>query len=70
MALAPLAASGCASTLPADVMPSSDPVSVTTQIREVHPADVISEFHPREAVDPKPWGQRNNEQAPRSGGAS
>jgi hypothetical protein len=70
LALAPLFAGGCASTIPADVTPSSNPASATSGIRDVRPANVIGEYHPRQVVEPKPWRQRNDEQAPKSGGDS
>lgn len=70
MALAPLAVSGCVSTFPPDVLSYADPASATTQIRVVRPASIIGEYHARQAVDPKPWGRRDNKQSPQSGGDS
>jgi len=71
MALAPLLASGCATTLPPDILPYLNPVSATTEIYSVRPTSVIRDYRPRQAVDPQPWRQRNDQQVPKVGeGAS
>jgi len=70
LALAPLLTGGCVAAPPPNVLSSADPVSATVGIRNVRPANVIGEYHPRQAVGPKPWRQRNDEQAPKSGGDS
>ncbi|MBN9272868.1 MAG: hypothetical protein J0J15_22025 [Mesorhizobium sp.] len=70
LALAPLLASGCVAAPLPNILPSSDPVSPSAEIRDVRPANVIGEYHSRQAVEPKPWRQRNDEQAPKTGDAS
>ena len=64
----PLALAGCASASgPADVMPVSSPVDPGTGIRTIRNHTVLDGYVHRVPVDPKPWRQLNDSQAPGAG---
>lgn len=67
----PLALAGCASANgPADVMPVSSPVDAGTGIRSIHHHTVLDGYVHRVPVEPKPWRQQNDSQAPGAGAGS
>ncbi|WP_088937393.1 hypothetical protein [Rhizobium sp. N122] len=65
----PLIVGGCSSTLPPDVIASTD-VDQTYAARPVRYASPISGYTARQPVDPKPWRQQNNPATTPEGGAS
>jgi hypothetical protein len=65
----PLIIGGCASTLPPDVIASTD-VEQTYSVRPVRYHSPISGYISRQPVDPKPWRQQNEQQSPQNGDAS
>lgn len=71
VAALPLFASGCATTLPPDVIATGDLAASQAQaeVRPLRYASPISGYTHRVPVDPKPWRNRNDAQAP-EGGAS
>jgi hypothetical protein len=61
----PLALAGCAAAnRPADVMPVSSPADPDLGIRNTHHHTVFDGYTHRVAVEPKPWRQQNDSQAP------
>jgi len=67
----PLALAGCASASgPADVTSVSSPVDPAIGIRNVHHHSVLDGYTHRVAVEPKPWRQQNDSQAPGAGAGS
>ncbi|WP_339765069.1 hypothetical protein [uncultured Hoeflea sp.] len=67
----PLVLAGCAAASgPADVMSISSPVDPTAGIRNIHHHTVLDGYTHRDAVDPKPWRQQNDSQAPGAGAGS
>ncbi|PND18958.1 hypothetical protein CN934_24565 [Ensifer sp. MMN_5] len=69
VAVLPLFASGCAATLPPDVIASGELPASDTGVRPAAYSGVVSAYTNRNPVDPKPWRQLNDAQAPK-GGAS
>ena len=63
----PLAASGCASTLPEVVASSGYPDSVA-DVRPVRYQSPVGGYTHRLPVDPKPWRDLNDAQAPKKKG--
>ena len=67
----PLALAGCAAAGgPADVMPASSPVDASLDIRNTYHHTVLNGYVHRVPVDPKPWRQLNDSQAPGAGSGS
>lgn len=70
-AAVPLALAGCASPGgPADVMSASSPADPGTGIRTIHHHTVLDGYMHRVPVEPKPWRQMNDSQAPGGGAGS
>jgi hypothetical protein len=69
VAVLPLIASGCAATLPPDVIAAGDLASSEGEARPAAYRGVVSAYTHRTVVGPKPWRQLNDAQAPK-GGAS
>ncbi|TIX93126.1 hypothetical protein [Rhizobium sp. P44RR-XXIV] len=65
----PLFVGGCTSTLPPDVVASSD-VEQAQSAAPVRYTSPVSGYFPRKPVDPKPWRQQNDRQFPANGDAS
>jgi len=67
----PLALAGCAaSNRPADILPAVSPVDSGLGIRSTHHHTVLNGYTHRVPVDPKPWRQQNDSQAPGAGAGS
>lgn len=67
----PLALAGCAATSgPADVISVSSPADPAIGIRNAHHHSVLDGYTHRDAVEPKPWRQQNDSQAPGAGAGS
>jgi hypothetical protein len=67
----PLALAACtAAGRPADVMPDNSPADPTLGIRNAHHHTVLDGYTHRDAVEPKPWRQQNDSQAPGAGAGS
>ena len=61
----PLALAGCAAASgPADVVSVRSPVDPAIGIRNVNHHSVLDGYTHRVAVEPKPWRQQNDSQAP------
>ncbi|MCA2372689.1 hypothetical protein ATU3B_13770 [Agrobacterium genomosp. 3 str. CIP 111-78] len=69
VAALPLFASGCAATLPPEVIASGDLADLPVDVRPVHYHSPVAGYTHRVPVDPKPWRNQNDAQAP-DGGAS
>ncbi|BCH57312.1 hypothetical protein ACQZ61_21370 [Agrobacterium vitis] len=69
VAALPLFASGCAATLPPEVIASGDLADLPVDVRPVHYYSPVAGYTHRVPVDPKPWRNQNDAQAP-DGGAS
>lgn len=69
VAALPLLASGCAATLPPDVIASGDLDIPPVNVRPITYQSPLSGYTRRTPVDPKPWRDQNGAQAPQ-GGAS
>ena len=65
VAALPLLASGCAATLPPDVIAWSEPAGSPAHVRSVNYDSPLSGYTHRISVDPKPWRDQNGAQAPR-----
>jgi len=64
----PLTLAGCASASgPADVMSVSSPADTSAGIRNIHHHTVLGGYTHRVPVEPKPWRQQNDSQAPGAG---
>ena len=63
----PLAASGCASTLPEVVASTGNPDTVA-DVRPVRYQSPVGGYTHRLPVDPKPWRDLNDAQAPKKKG--
>ncbi len=63
----PLAASGCASTLP-EVVASSGYPDTVSDVRPVPYQSPVGGYTQRMPVDPKPWRGLNDAQAPKKKG--
>ena len=67
----PLALAGCAAAIaPADVMSVNSPVDSGLGIRNTHHHTVLDGYVHRVPVEPKPWRQLNDSQAPGAGAGS
>lgn len=66
VAAIPLAASGCAATLP-DVLTTSDHPATVSEARPVHYHSPIGDYTHRMPVDPRPWREQNDAQAKKEG---
>jgi len=67
----PLALAGCAGANgPAEFMPVNSPVDSSAGIRNTHHHTVLNGYTHRVPVDPKPWRQLNDSQAPDAGAGS
>jgi len=67
----PLVLAACtAAGRPADIMPGNSPVSSVAGIRNTHHHTVLQGYTHRVPVDPKPWRQQNDSQAPGAGASS
>lgn len=67
----PLALAACTTVgRPNDVMPDSSPADPALGIRNTHHHTVLDGYTHRIAVDPKPWRQQNDSQAPGAGAGS
>lgn len=64
VAALPLLASGCAATLPPDVIASSEPAGSPAHGRRVNYDSPLSGYTHRIPVDPKSWRDQNGAQAP------
>ena len=61
----PLALAACtAAGRPADIMSTGSPADPALGIRNAHHHTVLDGYTHRVAVDPKPWRQQNDSQAP------
>ncbi len=69
VAALPLFASGCAATLPPEVIASGDIADLAVDVRPIHYHNPVAGYTHRVPVDPKPWRNQNDAQAP-DGGAS
>jgi hypothetical protein len=69
VALVALFASGCASTVPPDVIASGDD-SQTAYANPVRYRSPLAGYFARKPVDPKPWRQLNDDQTSTGGDAS
>ena len=64
----PLTLAGCASASgPADVMSVSSPADTSAGIRNIHHHTVLGGYTHRVPVEPMPWRQQNDSQAPSAG---
>lgn len=59
-----LLASGCAATLPPDVIASGDLAASQSQVRPLRYASPVSGYTHRVPVDPQPWRNQNDAQTP------
>lgn len=59
--------SGCASSLPPDVLSYSSPVDAQEGIRDSHHHNIIGDYNHRTVVEPKNWRDLNREQTPKKG---
>lgn len=67
----PLVLAACtAAGRPADIMPGSSPADSVAGIRNTHHHTVLEGYTHRVPVDPKPWRQQNDSQAPGAGAGS
>jgi len=67
----PLALAACtAASGPAGVMPDSSPADPGAGIRTIHHHTVLDGYTHRVPVEPKPWRQQNDSQAPGAGADS
>ena len=67
----PLALAACtAAGRPADIMPDTSPADPAIGIRSTHHHTVLEGYTHRVAVEPKPWRQQNDGQAPGGGDGS
>lgn len=64
VAALPLFASGCASTLPPDVIASGDLAASQAQVRPLRYTSPVSGYTHRVSVDPQPWRNQNDAQTP------
>ncbi|MQX51450.1 hypothetical protein [Sinorhizobium medicae] len=64
VAAMPLLASGCAATLPPDVIASGDLAASQSQVRPLRYASPVSGYTHRVPVDPQPWRNQNDAQTP------
>ncbi|THK39166.1 hypothetical protein EHS39_06265 [Ensifer sp. MPMI2T] len=64
VAALPLFASGCAATLPPDVIASDDLAASQAGVRPLSYTSPVSGYTHRVPVDPKPWRNQNDAQAP------
>lgn len=64
VAALPLFASGCATTLPPDVIASGDLAASQAEVRQLRYTSPVSGYTHRVPVDPKPWRDQNDAQAP------
>jgi hypothetical protein len=69
VAVLPLFASGCAATLPPDVIASGELPASDAGVRPVAYTSPVAGYTDRRAVDPKPWRDQNDAQAPKGGGS-
>ncbi|MCA1408982.1 hypothetical protein I6F26_33010 [Ensifer sp. IC3342] len=60
----PLVASGCASTLPPDVIASGNLAASQVEVRPLRYSSPVSGYTHRVPVDPKPWRNQNDARAP------
>ncbi|RWB27469.1 MAG: hypothetical protein E5V25_23590 [Mesorhizobium sp.] len=67
--LASLFVSGCAATMPPDILPAFNPADPVLGIRDAQYHPVIADYHHREPVDPQNWRRLNEERAPANPGA-
>ncbi|MCD2185435.1 hypothetical protein [Rhizobium sp. GN54] len=63
----PLVVSGCASTLPPEVIASGGFEASSASVRPISYASPFSGYNHRQPVDPKPWRQQNDAQSPEGG---
>ncbi|CAN7490951.1 hypothetical protein [Pararhizobium sp. LjRoot238] len=64
VAALPLIVSGCAATLPPEVIASGDLADSPADVRPVHYHSPVAGYTHRVPVDPKPWRNQNDAQAP------
>lgn len=64
VAALPLFASGCAATLPPDVIAPGDLAASQAEVRPLRYTSPVSGYTHRAPVDPKPWRNQNDAQAP------
>ncbi|MDP2782333.1 hypothetical protein [Devosia sp.] len=64
VAAVPLIAGGCAATLPPEVIASGDLTATTATARPIHYHSPVVDYTHRIPVDPKPWRNQNDAQAP------
>lgn len=65
VAAVPLVASGCATTLPPDVVATDDFVLSAANAQHVHYHNAVSNYTQRDPVGPMPWREQNDAQAPK-----
>jgi hypothetical protein len=63
VAALPLFLSGCAATLPPDVIASSNLATSPAEVRPVQYHSPVTGYTHRAPVDPKPWRNQNDAQA-------
>lgn len=69
MLAASLAASGCASSAPPDILPSFNAADPIMGISDAHYHPVVTNYQHREPVDPKNWRQLNDDLSPAERGS-
>lgn len=67
VAAMPLALAGCAGRGPAEFLSANSPVNSELGIRNSRQRTVLDGYVQRVPVDPKPWRQLNDSQAPGAG---
>lgn len=65
VAVLPLFANGCAATSPPDVIAPGDLAASQAGVRPLRYTSPVSGYDHRLPVDPKPWRDQNNAQAPK-----
>ncbi len=63
MVAIPLVVSGCAPASPPDVSASNSPVSIS-EVAPLRHQNPLGDYNHRLAVEPKPWRELNDAQAP------
>ena len=61
----PLFTSGCAATLPPDVIASGDLAAAQAEVAPLRYTSPVSDYTHRAPVDPKPWRNQNDAQPPK-----
>lgn len=64
MLTASLAAAGCASTAPPDILPSFNAADPMMGLRDTRYSPVVTNYRHRAPVDPRNWRQQNDDLSP------